>query len=266
MRAFRSVLLAAALSAAGALDVRAQAPPLVFTVAAPEPTETGITIRSSPVVSDRALALWGGASSDLGFGVDAVGRRWTARAITSLNVLPVGNEARPTFQQFELLRSVRSTASMLLTVGGGVREEWDGTQVWMGRALATKYVGAGFLEGSVVLERATSSPVRRDAADLVTSVGWSRHINDRFALGVEGIGRDLEGFFDPAEADGGAKLLVGPSVQVQSKRGHWIATATAGPVIRSSSTILPDVSTQSQHSSGHHYGVFASASWLPWRR
>jgi hypothetical protein len=138
--------------------------------------------------------------------------------------------------------------------------------VLIGRALAGADVAGGRLQGSFVLERASSSPVRRDAADLVTTVGWSRRIGDRMALGVEGIGQDLEGFWDRAEAEGGAKLLLGPSVHVRSKRGNWTATATAGPVMRSISTGSGNASGPTSRSDGRHFGIFASASWLPSQR
>jgi len=258
MRFFKSVSLAAVLSAAGAVDVLAQVPPLVFTAPAPEPARSGIAIYASPVIDERGLALWSGTSADIGVGVDVVGRQWTVRSITSMTMLPVDGYSRPTFQQVELLRPVRATASTFVAVGGGIRQEWDGTQVLIGRALAGANVAGGRLQGSFVLERSGSSAVRRDAADMVTTVGWSRRAGDRIAFGVEGIGQDLEGFWDAAEAEGGAKLLVGPSVHVRSKRGHWTATATAGPVLRSISAPTAD--------RGRQYGVFASASWLPSRK
>lgn len=251
------------MCAAASVDVFAQVPPLVFTTPAPEPTKTGIAVYASPVIDERGLALWGGASSDFGVGVDLVGRNWAVRSIASMTKLPVGHDSRPTFQQVELLRPVLTTTSASVAVGGGVRQEWDGTRVLIGRALAAANVAGGRLQGSFVLERASSSPVRRHAADLVTTVGWSRRIGDRIALGVEGIGQDLEALWDPAEAEGGAKLIVGPSVHVRSRHGNWTATATAGPVLRSLSLPSPDVSGATYRSGGRHFGIFASASWLP---
>jgi hypothetical protein len=267
MRFFRSASLVVVVSAAASVNAFAQAPPLVFTVAAPEPASAALTVSASPIVEERGLALWGGASSDFGVGVDVVGRGWTVRSIASMTRLPVGSDSRPTFQQVELLRPVLATASMSVAVGGGIRQEWDGTHVLIGRAVAGANVAGGRLQGSFVLERSESSPIRRDAADVVTSVGWSRRIGDRLGVGVEGVGQDLEGFWNPSEAEGGAKLLVGPSVHLRSKSGRWTATATGGPVLRSSSVMSPDVSGVTSRSGGRHYGIFASASWLlPSRR
>ena len=136
--------------------------------------------------------------------------------------------------------------------------------MFIGRVLAGADVGHGRLQGSLVIERAVSSPLRHDAADVVTSLGWSRRIGDRISIGVEGIAQDLEGLWSPAEVDGGAKLIVGPSFHAQSKRGDWVASLTAGPVVHAPSVASPpDVASATYPHSGRHFGVFASASWVP---
>jgi hypothetical protein len=242
----------------------AQAPPLVFTAAAPERAPSETIPQVSAVVEERGLALWGGAVSDFGVGVTLPGPQWTIRSITSMTALSVGGHDRPTFQQLEIVRPVFSTGSMSVAGGGGIREEWDGTRVLVGRVLAGADVGHGRLQGSLVMERAVSSPVRHDAADVVTSLGWSRRIGDRISLGVEGIGQDLEGLWNPAELDGGAKLLVGPSLHVQSRRGDWAASLTGGPVVHAPSVASPpDVPAAGYSQGGRHFGIFASASWVP---
>ena len=98
----------------------------------------------------------------------------------------------------------------------------------------------------------------------MTSLGWSRRIGDRISVGVEGIGQDLEGLWNPSEIDGGAKLLVGPSLHAQSKSGDWAASLTAGPVVHATSVAsLPDVPGATYRDVGRHFGIFASASWVP---
>jgi hypothetical protein len=264
LRFSRSVGLAFSLCACAAGNAFAQTPQLVFTVAAPEPTRSETILKASAVVEERALALWGGAASDFGVGVALSSPRWTLRSITSMTALPIGSHDRPRFQQIEIVRPVFSAGSMSVAGGGGIRQEWDGTSVLIGRVLAGSDVGRGRLQGSLVLERAVSSQFRRDAADVVTSLGWSRRIGDRMSLGVEGIGQDLEGLWNPAEADGGAKLLVGPSLHAQSKSGDWAASLTAGPVVhRPSVASPPDVRAVAYPYVGRHFGIFASASWTP---
>ena len=264
VRFLRSAGLTFTLCACASINAFAQAPPLVFTVAAPERTSSETILQASAVVEERGLALWGGAASDFGVGVALSGPQWTIRSITSMTTLPVGTHDRPTFQQIEIVRPVFLTGSTSVAGGGGIRQEWDGTRVLIGRVVAGTDVGRGRLQGSLVMERAVSSPLRHDAADVVTSLGWSRRLGDRISVGVEGIGQDLEGLWNPAEVDGGAKLLVGPSLHVQSKRGDWAASLTAGPVVHPSSVASPpDIPAATYRYGGRHFGMFASASWVP---
>jgi hypothetical protein len=262
-RLVRSTVIVALVSATAPAGVAAQAPPLVFTVAAPPaPVSSAVDVHASAIVAERGLALWRGAASDFGLGVDLIGARWTIHSIASMNVLPIDHHPRPTFAQVEVVRPLVFGGSTSVAAGGGVREQWDGTQVVVGRVLAGTAAGGGRLQGSFVLERAISSAARRDAADIVTSVGWSRRVGARLALGVEGIGQDLEGFWDAAEADGGARLLVGPSIHLRARRGAWSASATAGRVLRGPS-VLPPAALATPSTGGRHFGLFASATWLP---
>ena len=82
------------------------------------------------------------------------------------------------------------------------------------------------------------------------------------SLGVEAIGEDLEGFWDAEEAEGGARILAGPSLHISPTGRRWQMTATGGPVFhpsnssRSSGAIrdLPPITT------GTSYAVKASLS------
>jgi hypothetical protein len=264
VRPLRFAAAVLALLACVIVHVSAQAPQLVFTVPVPAQTPSEGRLQSSTAVEERGLALWAGTASDFGVGASFSGPRWTLRSITSMTALPVGNNARPTFQQVEVVRSIFSIGSTSLAGGGGVRQEWDGTRVFIGRVLAGSDIGGGRLQGSLVLERAVRSPFKRDGADFVTSLGWSRPIGGRISVGVEGMGQDLEGLWNRAEADGGAKLLVGPSFHARSTSGEWTASLTAGPVVHTLSTVSsPDAPAATYRSGGHHLGLFASASWLP---
>jgi hypothetical protein len=261
----RCIVIAAGLWMVAASTAFAQTPPLVFTTSLPEPSESRerTTIESSAVVEERGLALWSGAASDFGVGVEVSRRDWTIRSVTSMRTLAIDRHDHPTFEQIEILRPIAASQSFSVAAGGGVRQEWDGTRVLIARALAGAQALGGRLQGSLVIERAFGpAGADRDAADLITTVGWSRRIGERFGAGVEGIGQDLEGFWNPAEAEGGARLLVGPSMHVRSRRGEWTASATVGPVLHTlSSAAVSNGAAMGRLSSGAHFGVFASANW-----
>jgi hypothetical protein len=252
------------LTACIAPRARAQTPQLVFTTAVPEALTSNGTVQSSPVIEERALALWAGESSGFGVGVAVSSGAWSIRSIASMTVEPIDGRARPTFQQVDVVRHFFSKGFASFAAGGGIRQDVDGTQVLIGRALAGIETGRGRLQGSLVLERTLSSAVKHDAADFVTSLGWSRPVSRVLSLGAETIGQDLEGLWNRAENDGGAKLLLGPSVQAKSPSGKWAASVTAGPVVQTVSTALSPVIHASPQASGiHHFGFFASASWTP---
>jgi len=261
LRLWRSAALTLTMAASAAVRASAQTPQLVFTVAAPEREPPHTSLQTFAAVEERGLALWGGSAADFGVGVAISTPRWTVRSISSMTRLPIDGHVRPTFQQIDIVRPVLSTGSIAVAGGGGIRQEWDGTRVFIGRLLAGSNVGRGRLQGSLVMERAVGSLVRHDAADIVTSLGWSRGLGRRISIGAEGIGQDLEGFWDPAEADGGAKLLVGPSLHAASTNGGWMANLVAGPVVQRLSSASPV--RAASRSDGRHVGIFASARWVP---
>jgi len=241
----------------------AQEPQFLFTVAPPEVNVLRPTVRASAAVEERALQLWSGADSDFGIASALSTPRWTVRSVTSLRSPSVSSQPRPTFQQVEIIRGAFSDGSRSLAFGGGIRQEWSGTQVLIGRVLAGSDFLNGRLQGSLVMERASSSPSKHDAADLVTTAGWLRSSTGPISVGLESIGQDLEGFWDPAERDGGAKLLIGPSLHIQSHDGVWLANLTAGPVIRSKPATVPSDVSSAANPVGRSLGVFVSGSWTP---
>jgi len=236
-----------------AQDVAAQ---LSFTVRVPEPRASSpVTVQISSAVEERGLAIWSGRASDFNVAVAVSRSRWTIRSITSLTSLTLDPQRPSTLQQLEIVRAMYSANSFSVAGGGGIREERDGTRTLIGRVIAGSDVGRGRIQGSLVMERAVTSPrLHRDAIDVVTTLGWSRPVSDRLSLGIESIGQDLEGLWNPAEADGGARLLVGPSLQARSKHRTWTASLTAGPVVQRVSPGLMDT---------RRLAVFASANWVP---
>ncbi len=59
----------------------------------------------------------------------------------------------------------------------------------------------------------------------------SRALTQRVWLGVEAVGSDLEGFFETDEAEGGATVLIGPTVAL-GVTDHWRLLLGGGPVVR----------------------------------
>jgi len=70
----------------------------------------------------------------------------------------------------------------------------------------------------------------RDAFDLISSFGVLRKISGHFFGGVEAVGQDLEGLWETDEAEGGAKVLIGPSLNFVPPGSRLSFSLCAGPI------------------------------------
>jgi hypothetical protein len=223
-----ALLLAAALAAPGTL--RAQAGPgiqpfLFSTLPAPAggaalaSVDAGYAQQAFRALAPEALEMRLGLLAPLG-------RRLTL--LSSAGLVP-GGESAGVMLHGELMLGVLSGRPGALSVGlGGVRE-YDGTGVALARVAAVR-AGAGWqLAGNVRVEHPFARD--RDALDLLTSAGYTRRLHPALALGVEGVAEDLEGLVEREEAEGGAKLMLGPTLALGTERSRWLLLLGAGPVL-----------------------------------
>jgi hypothetical protein len=82
--------------------------------------------------------------------------------------------------------------------------------------------------GNILLQK--SFAANRDAIDIITSIGFHYRLYGGLFAGFETVGEDLEGFWDQEEAEGGAKLLVGPSLNMTTKDSKMSFSVSGGPV------------------------------------
>ena len=137
-------------------------------------------------------------------------------------------------QSGELLYSLGSRTAMSLAGGGGVLHEPGGVNVLLARVVGGRNTAAWRLDGNVLFQKPMSS--NRDAVDLITTVGWARKLSHGVSIGAEAIGEDLEGFWSDEEAEGGARLLVGPSLHILPASHHWQMVVTGGPLFHPADT------------------------------
>jgi hypothetical protein len=110
-----------------------------------------------------------------------------------------------------------------------MRHESAGINVLLGRVAAGRSFDAWRLDGNALFERPFS--VGRDTVDLITTVGMSRRVLPALHAGIEVIGEDLEGFWEANEAEGGARLLIGPSIRIAPPSQRWQLGVAGGPMI-----------------------------------
>jgi hypothetical protein len=138
-------------------------------------------------------------------------------------------------QSGEALYSILRPANRIaLAAGGGVLHEPGGVNVLLARVVAGRTTDDWRLHGNLQFQKPMSS--ERDALDLITSAGWAWKFSHGVAFGVEAIGEDLEGFWESEEAEGGARLLAGPSLHISPGSQRWQLTATGGPMFHPTDT------------------------------
>ena len=85
--------------------------------------------------------------------------------------------------------------------------------------------------GNVLFEKAFAS--NRDKIDIISSFGYHHILFGRLYGGFETVGEDLEGFWSD-EAEGGAKLLIGPSLNMTTNNSRISFAISGGPVFYAS--------------------------------
>jgi len=239
MIAARRTRLSAALIALGlvlgARRTEAQSRAFVFSVT---------TIRPSPA---DAWTL----QYDAGFGeqtVQALAEKGVDQRVSVQGALGAGFTVRGQFglaieseagarssQEAELLKDILSRPGGLsLAVGVGVRREWDGTTTWLGRIVVGRAFTPSWLYGNLRVEK--SFAAGRDEVDLIATAGWLYRVGPALHVGVEAVAQDLEGFWEPEEAEGGARVFAGPSLHYSRPGGPFYASLCGGPVFLASNS------------------------------
>jgi hypothetical protein len=207
----------------------AQATPFLFTVMPPAGQsksaaygyyELGYGERTfEPVAGDR-LEQALGVRATFGSSVMLLARGGVSEFGGDTRVSPRG----------ELLFSRPVGSTVRVAAGVGYAREYSRTDVMLARFGVGRATSRSLLHGNLMVEKPMSG--ERDAVDLLTSVGAGRRLGSAVTLSVEAVGQDLEGFWDPAEKDGGARLMAGPTIAIAPPTAHWQLTVGGGPVLR----------------------------------
>jgi hypothetical protein len=227
MRAILICVLAGIASPAIAQDR-----PFLFVTTTTDDRKPALRFDYDVGVGERAFQSATSNQPEQRFGVHASLRRLTLLA--RFGVADVGSSYQSS-QSAEALYSIFTARSPVsLAAGGGVVHEAGGSNVLQARLVSGRSTDSSRLYGNALFQKPLSEG--RDAVDLITSIGWARQLRRGMFLGVEAVGEDLEGFWDPNEAEGGARLLAGPSLHISPPDARWQLTATGGPVFHPSDT------------------------------
>jgi hypothetical protein len=134
-------------------------------------------------------------------------------------------------QQAEVIRDFvggKSTYGARFGVGLGAIRDFSNVGAVFSRITASYDVAKWRMGANLRIEKAFAK--QRDGIDLVPSFGFQHHIKGPVFAGIEMMGQDLEGFWEPDEAEGGAKLFLGPSVNVAPLNSRFSLSISGGPV------------------------------------
>ncbi|MCK3684771.1 hypothetical protein [Maribellus sp. YY47] len=160
-----------------------------------------------------------------------LGNRFTMLAYVSLGVASADNSV-VSAQRAEIIRDLiggKKTDGIRLGFGGGLSRDYGGVFSIVGRATGSLESKRWKLAGNLLLEKALSSG--RDKVDVLTSCGIHYKITDHFFAGAEAIGEDLEGLWEEDEAEGGARMMFGPSLNVVPERSRFTFSLSGGPAV-----------------------------------
>jgi hypothetical protein len=145
---------------------------------------------------------------------------------------------------------VDEQADAAVMIDGAVRAGWGGVDLvavagwgrdYRGSQLVRLTLGASRSWGRFNLSARGIGEIPfaegRDAADLIVGVALSRELGARFRVGVEAAGEDIEGLWEPDEAEGGARLLVGPTLWM-TRGGMFVGLNGSGFAGQSGSGFL----------------------------
>jgi hypothetical protein len=231
-RCLLRLILAVALIVAAAAPVVAQERPFLFSVATASEAKPALRFDYDVGVGEQVFHSDTENQPEQRVGIQASRGRVTLLA--RVGIAEVGS-AYQSSQSGEALYAFLGPASAVsLAAGGGLLHEPGGVNVLLARVVAGRNTEFWRLHGNLLFQKPLSS--ERDALDLITSVGLARKLTHGVSLGVEAIGEDLEGFWDSQEAEGGARLLAGPSLHISPSGQRWQFVATGGPLFHPSNT------------------------------
>ena len=239
-----ALLSVAALALPGALS--AQAPSFLFTVSpgseAGAPTsflhaDVGYGQRIFKAIGAERIEQRAGMQLALGDRFMLLGQAGFAGQTDSLSS---HIDART-----ELLANVfNRSARRVFAFGLGVARERSSQTVALGRVVAGYRAPKWEAMSNLRLERAVGGPSAelRDGIDVITTAGAAHDVGASMRLGVEAVGEDLEGFWDKNEAEGGAKLMVGPTLRIAPDATRWNFLVGTGAVMQlTNSTRSPEL-------------------------
>ena len=217
-----------------------QPQPFLFTINTLNPSARGWSLNYSGGYGQHIVIPLGFDGVDQNIAVKGyLGAKFTL--IASMGVGFGTKGSVNSLQQAEVLRDfIGGNKPEGIRIGAslGFRREFNNDKVALSRITAAFENLQWKLGGNVRFEKAFDK--NRDGVDVISSIGIHRQIAGQLFGGLEAVGQDLEGFWEADEAEGGARVLVGPSLNYAPVSSRFSFTLCGGPIIYATrSTITP---------------------------
>lgn len=202
----------------------------LFTMTTPELRDQSVILNYNAGYGHKTFEPFGGNGMEQNLGLQGnINRTFSYIAHVGL---AFGDGSTNTSQQGEILAHLLNAenSGIDLSAGAGMRHEYSGDNVLLGRAILGRQFASWLSYGNLILEKPLSS--HRDNVDLITTVGFSYRLSGAVRLGIEAVGQDLEGFWDENEAEGGAVVFVGPTMNITFSRIPCTFTIGGGEIFR----------------------------------
>lgn len=167
-----------------------------------------------------------------------LGKQLTCYASAGLG-FPRGNIASSA-EQVEIVRNFiggKKNQGFRLGIGVGANRDYDQVNSLLSRVIVSYDFLRWKFAGNLLFEKAFAK--NRDGIDIITSMGFNYRLSASLYGGLEAVGEDLEGLWS-AEAEGGAKVMVGPSINLIPDNFRFSFALSGGPVMYVSHSKLID--------------------------
>ncbi|RWY54054.1 hypothetical protein [Mucilaginibacter gilvus] len=206
------------------------AQPFLFSVNTLTGNSAYWAVNASSNYAQRSAGAFGYDGADQQIAVKGyLGNRFTLYANADLGFANNGGVASA--QQAEIIRDFvggKQAYGLRFGVGLGANRDFLSVGALFSRITASFESPRWRMGGNLRLEKAFAG--NRDGIDLVTSFGFQHRLAGPVFAGFEIMGQDLEGFWEADEAEGGAKLLIGPSINVAPQNSRFSFSVSGGPV------------------------------------
>jgi hypothetical protein len=213
----------------------AQERSFLFTMISPGVGGTSSFVHYDAAYGRQTFEPFGADGLEQNLGLQAaLGRSFT---LTAHMGLAVGEGPAATSQQAELIGHILKGDRLVdLSAGLGYRHEYAGTNVLLSRFIVGRRFGASELFGNLLVEKAFAA--NRDPFDLTTTIGYSHSFSQAIRVGVEAVGQDLEGFWNPEETEGGAVIYAGPTAGILFPGSNLNMVLGGGLILRATHSPL----------------------------